>query len=83
MKRIQTRKGKAGRDGLIRIQVGDKVVQLDRPEAVGNAVAVKNRLRQLSKRDLLDVFVHQNRDGSFAVATGAEPDVWPEDREER
>lgn len=25
------------------------------------------------------VFVHFNRDGSVAIATGKEPDVWPED----
>ena len=25
------------------------------------------------------VFVHKNRDGTIAIATGEEPDVWPED----
>lgn len=29
------------------------------------------------------VFVHINRDGSVAVATGKAPKVWPEDREEK
>ena len=28
---------------------------------------------------LTPVFVHRNRDGSFALAIGLEPDVWPED----
>lgn len=26
-----------------------------------------------------DLFIHKNRDGSWAVATGEEPRVWPED----
>lgn len=26
-----------------------------------------------------DVFIHLNGDGSYAIATGVEPDVWPED----
>jgi len=26
------------------------------------------------------VFVHRNRDGSIAIATGLQPDPWPEDR---
>jgi hypothetical protein len=25
------------------------------------------------------LFIHLNRDGSVAVATGAEPEIWPED----
>jgi hypothetical protein len=27
----------------------------------------------------LDIFIHINRDGSVAIAIGAEPAVWPED----
>lgn len=30
---------------------------------------------------LNDVFLHKNRDGSWAIATGQEPAVWPEDEE--
>ena len=26
-----------------------------------------------------DLFIHRNDDGSWAVATGTEPNVWPED----
>lgn len=26
-----------------------------------------------------DIFFHRNRDGTWAVATGEEPQVWPED----
>lgn len=31
---------------------------------------------------LTDIFFHLNRDGTWAVATGAPPDVWPEDEVE-
>lgn len=30
---------------------------------------------------LTDIFFHINADDSIAVATGAEPDTWPEDEE--
>lgn len=29
--------------------------------------------------ELPEIFVHINRDGTFALATGREPAVWPED----
>ena len=29
-----------------------------------------------------DLFVHKNKDGTFAMATGKEPDIWPEDEKE-
>jgi len=28
------------------------------------------------------VFLHRNRDGSVAIATGSEPETWPEDERE-
>jgi len=28
------------------------------------------------------IFFHKNRDGTIAIATGAEPDIWPEDESE-
>jgi hypothetical protein len=36
--------------------------------------------RQAGKA-LSGVFFHVNRDGSVAIATGQEPDAWPEDTE--
>lgn len=33
----------------------------------------------LSGVDLPRLYVHVNRDGSLAVATGREPETWPED----
>lgn len=28
---------------------------------------------------LSDIWVHKNRDGTWAIATGQEPNMWPED----
>jgi hypothetical protein len=30
-------------------------------------------------KDKPDLFIHKNRDGSYAIATGIEPEKWPED----
>lgn len=35
--------------------------------------------KQAGDTSLPSIFVHLNRDGSLALATGAEPGVWPED----
>lgn len=35
--------------------------------------------RQLGQQKLQGIFFHINRNGSIAIATGAEPDIWPED----
>lgn len=35
----------------------------------------------LSAKQLPDLFFHKNRDGSIAVATGSEPNKWPEDED--
>jgi len=29
--------------------------------------------------DLTDLYVHKNRNGTWCIATGAAPEVWPED----
>lgn len=33
----------------------------------------------IARRTAQPVHVHENRDGSYAVAVGNEPNVWPED----
>lgn len=37
------------------------------------------RQADITADSLPNIFVHVNRDGSLALATGHEPDVWPED----
>lgn len=32
--------------------------------------------------DLTDIFIHKNRDGTWCIATGAAPEIWPEDEVE-
>ena len=36
----------------------------------------------ISKEAKPDLFLHKNRDGSWAIATGEEPKTWPEDEKE-
>jgi hypothetical protein len=33
----------------------------------------------ISKEAKPDLFIHKNRDGSWAIATGEDPKIWPED----
>ncbi len=40
---------------------------------------IKDAIEAAGGLMLDDLFVHVNRDGSVAVATGAVPDIWPED----
>lgn len=49
------------------------------PISLDTPAKVKGRIKELFGRDLPDLHVHRNRDGSFAVATGIEPSTWPED----
>ena len=37
------------------------------------------RQASLSAKQLPEIFFHKNKDGSIAIATGAEPEIWPED----
>ena len=47
-------------------------------DTLATPTAVKAEAEKaLGKLD--DLFIHKNRDGSWAVATGAAPAVWPED----
>ena len=39
----------------------------------------RQKLEELFGAPLPNVHIHRNRNGSIAVATGAEPSVWPED----
>ena len=32
--------------------------------------------------NLTDLYIHKNRDGSWAIATGEDPKTWPEDEKE-
>ena len=41
---------------------------------------LKSTLETKFGKSLPNVFVHKNKDGSFALATGRAPNVWPEDK---
>ena len=65
----------------IRISIGNKTVQLTRAELTSIATGRQRRERfeELTGIRMRDLFIHKNRDGSFAFATGQRPTVWPED----
>ncbi len=44
-----------------------------------NSAKLKSTLETKFGKSLPNVFVHKNRDGSFALATDVKPKVWPED----
>ena len=64
--------------------VDEKVASVDRTALVSptlstDAQLVEEVTRQLKEVPTVPVFLHKNRSGTIAVATGAEPEVWPED----
>jgi hypothetical protein len=60
----------------ILLEVDGRLLQLSH-----SALPMHNIERQASTSNvaLPNIFVHVNRDGSLALATGMEPDIWPED----
>ena len=56
-----------------------QVVLKNTDESLSSASLTKTELEKTlgTKSDL---FIHKNRDGSIAVATGNEPESWPEDK---
>ena len=65
------------------IGVDDRRVELTQVQVADRSEAeIKLELESaasLSDVELPRFFVHVNLDGSIALATGEEPDVWPED----
>jgi hypothetical protein len=41
-----------------------------------------NQMASVAGKELPELFFHQNRDGSIAIATGFAPEIWPEDKTE-
>ena len=83
IRRISTSKRGRGDHALV-MEVGGVRVQLDHNEVEGLATGrIKASLEQVCKDERADtlIFVHRNRDGTLAIATGEEPDIWPEDEE--
>jgi len=82
IRRIKTvRHPRTAQEAQIIIETADgKVFQPSKAalDTLATPTAVKAEAEKaLGKLD--DLFIHKNRDGSWAVATGAAPAVWPED----
>lgn len=74
LKRVSTLK----KDGIL-IEFEDSKLQVAEKDLPGTVIDIKSELEGQYKKSLDNVFIHKNRDGSFAVATGQEPKVWSED----
>lgn len=79
IRRIATSRAGKGRPAFA-TEVDDNLIELEHADLTtfntpAKVLAEVERLAQQS----LPFFFHFNRDGSLAVATGAPPDVWPED----
>ncbi len=77
--RIKSQKKNKGETILIVVD-GKKLKLSDADLKTHNTIAkMKTELTRQKGKVLGNVFFHKNRDGSFAIATGAAPDIWPED----
>ncbi len=65
--------------GEIKLGTGDKLVEFKASEVAASksVMSLQNTIKMAA--DDIPVFIHKNRDGSYAMATGKEPLVWPED----
>lgn len=72
---------------------GELVIEIDGRSAVftkaditarvGKEAQIKSEIEAKMGRTLgIPIFFHRNRDGTLAVATGREPEMWPEDEAE-
>ena len=64
--------------GAIEITHGAETACVAQGSAQNTAAKALAELRRQA-RELPDLFVHRNRDGSWALATGHETPVWSED----
>jgi hypothetical protein len=68
-------------NGGIVIETGDKTLAIDESDLATYDTAAKLLAEAERQADstLADLYFHVNRDGSVVIATGCEPEVWPED----
>jgi hypothetical protein len=66
-------------DTAVIIKFGNETITLSRADSL---LKTESQIKQLfTDVKLPEIFAHINDDGSIAIATGSEPDVWPEDEE--
>ena len=76
LKRLATFKPSVSNDAII-IETDRALIKISQALASAyNTTQITAALRQGT--GLTDIFVHRNRDDSIAIATGQEPDTWPE-----
>ena len=67
-----------GRDAVV-VDFGDGVQRLRRPQLATPTNRERSIHDAIAFRSNRPVYVHENRDGSYAIAVGDEPRIWPED----
>lgn len=80
LQRIAT--SRKGDKPLLELAIGGKLLQLSQEQADSTVAKLAVALQAdatTAKVKLPTITIHKNRDGSFAVATGKPPGVWPED----
>lgn len=58
-----------------------KAIEISRSDLASFTTEAQARtaVEQRVGREIPDLFIHRNRDGAFAIATGQKPEIWPED----
>jgi hypothetical protein len=73
----------SGQGHAVELVVDSTTVEISHDDltTLDTAAKLKSEVEQQAKQELA-VFFHINRDGSLAMSTGAEPEVWPEDADD-
>lgn len=84
LKRQATLKAVEGSDTVLQIEYGQIIAQmtLSQAQALGSASNIQIAVRAAMPEGASLVFIHENRDGTLAMAMGVEPEIWPEDNDE-
>lgn len=85
-RRINIVEGILGTDTVIEIETeetGTSIITRTEINADDRASAVLSELEsKIGRGRINNLFIHRNRNGTYAIATGAEPTTWPEDETE-
>ncbi len=79
LSRIATAKAGKGKPAFA-VEIGGRLIEIEHAALSTHNTAAKLLVEaERQAEQSLPLFFHFNRDGSLAVASGAPPDVWPED----
>jgi hypothetical protein len=86
LSRIATFKKDKNTAAIVLVCDGEKLeIKQTELSTVDTSLKVESALTTAAtaaKVKLPPMFIHKNRDGSYAIATGQEPRIWPEDEKQ-